>query len=98
MSESAWLVCDTHKVSLGLGKPVRNPDHSVNYFYAGSQNSANSDLTKSLWKFLANHADHQFRIVSSYDDDFEAIAGYRLIGSDSIEDIDFPEYLRGFPG
>jgi hypothetical protein len=98
VSESAWLVCDAHQVSLGLGKPVRNPDNTVNHFYDGSKNSANSDLTRALWKFLAEHWDHQFRVVSSYSPEFSRVSGYRTIGSDAVGDIDFDEYLANWSG
>lgn len=98
MSDSAWLVCDTDQVQLGLGKPVRNPDGSVHYFHYGSTNSADSELTRALWKFLAEHGEHGCRVVISGHPDFDTVASYRMIGSDALGDVDFPEYLAGWPG
>jgi hypothetical protein len=98
VSESAWLVDDTARVKLGLGKPVRHQDGSVSHFDDGSRNSANPELTRALWKFIADNANHSFRVVSGYSDDFAKVSEYRTIGSDAIGDIDFPEYLDGWPG
>ncbi|CCH32515.1 hypothetical protein ABZ816_23740 [Actinosynnema sp. NPDC047251] len=98
MSESAWLLSDRHRVKLGLGKPVRSPDGSVDHFHDGSQNSRNSDLTRALWKFLADYGDGPVRVVTSYQPEFTAVAEYRTIGGDALDDTDFPEYLRDWTG
>lgn len=98
MSESAWLVSDAHQVQLGLGKPIRREDRTVDHFYDGTQNSRNSDLTRALWKFLADFGDQPLRVVFSYSPDYSKTAGYRMIGNDAMEDIDFPDYLRDWHG
>ncbi|RAS63657.1 hypothetical protein C8D87_10658 [Lentzea atacamensis] len=98
MSESAWLVSDAHRVQLGLGEPIRLEDRTVDHFHDGSQNSRNSDLTRALWKFLADHGDQPLRVVFGHSPECTKTAGRRMIGNDAAEDIDFPEYLRDWHG
>ena len=102
MSEMAYLVCARCEVSLALGKPVRDAAGSVGYFHLGSAqsppNSARPQLTRALWKFIAEHGRDHLRIVTDYDDEFETIADYREVGGDTDNDIPLDTYLRGWPG
>ncbi|RZS29536.1 hypothetical protein EV193_12021 [Herbihabitans rhizosphaerae] len=100
MSVYAYLVCDKNKRFMYLGKPVRDEDDSINRFSAGpGSNSANVELTKSLWKFLADNADGTFRVVYDHGREFDMITeNYVEIGNDAIGAIDFPDYIRDWHG
>jgi len=99
----AYLVCPSRKLMLGLGKPLREPDGKIRQFAAGSEsapsNSEQSDLTKALWKFLADTTGEALYVKFDYGEEFETIAGYPEIGGDAEDgNIPFEDYLRGWSG
>jgi hypothetical protein len=102
VSESAYLVCAPCRVKLPLGKPLREPDGPIIRFHDGAEdtppNSAQPLLTRSLWKFLAEHAGHPVRVKSSYEADFPAIAEFTTLGSDAIGETTLEKYVRDWPG
>ncbi|TCO52476.1 hypothetical protein [Actinocrispum wychmicini] len=102
MSDDAYLVCPPCQVLLPLGKPLVGDDGSVVRFHRGAEdappNSGQPDLTRALWKFLAEHAGHPMRVKFSYEPDFDVIAGFRRVGGDTVDDVPFDEYLRDWPG
>lgn len=103
MSIYAYLVCPSRKLTLGLGKPLRGPDGTIIRFAAGSEttppNSEQPDLTKALWKFLADTTGEALYVKFDYDEEFETIAGYPRVGGAAEDgDVPFEDYLRGWPG
>lgn len=103
MGISAYLVCPSRKLTLGMGKPLREPDGTIRQFASGNEtfppNSEQPDLTKALWKFLADTAGEALYIKFDYGEEFETIAGYPEIGGDAEDDnIPFEDYLRGWSG
>lgn len=100
MSESTYLVCRPRQVILSLGKPVRREDGAVDYFNLTehARNSADAQLNKVLWKFLADCMGHPIEIKSSYDADFETVAAFKEIGGDEAGEVDFDEYTAGWSG
>jgi len=95
----AYLICPETKKALWLGKPIRTMDEShverVLYYHrgplGGSLNYNDQLLNMILWKFLAEHAHKDLRVVFSgeFDDD-----EYERIGSGDVES---DEYLQGWP-
>jgi len=103
MSISAYLVCPSRKLTLGIGKPLREPDGTIRKFAMGNEtfppNSEQLDLTKALWKFLADTAGEPLYVKFSGDEEFETIAGYPQVGGWAEDgDIPFEDYLRGWSG
>lgn len=102
MSQWVNIVCHDCRVSLFFGKLVQ-PEGAVQYLHLGSgesvRNSENSDLTRALWKFIAEHVDHSVAIVSDHsEEEFERISDYSQIDGDTDTDISMDDYLAGFPG
>ena len=69
----AYLICPETKKLIWLGKPIRSQDDKVLY-YNQNYRHCNHDvplLNKVLWKFLAEHAHKELRVVFSgeYNDD-----------------------------
>lgn len=85
-----------------LGKPVRSENNEVWYYHRGAgdalPNSEKLQLTKALWRFMAEHGPHSLVVQSSYDEDFDTITAYPEIGGDTLDDISFEDYLRNWPG
>lgn len=95
----AYLICPETKKEIWLGKPIRVEDNNgalrVAYFHRGSSdgpwNHEIDSINKLLWKFLAEHAHKELRVVFSgeYDDDeFDRVAG---------DEVELEEYVRGWP-
>ena len=91
----AYLICPETRKLIWLGKPITPEDDNplVVYFNQRSshQNHENPLLNKVLWKFLADHAHMDLRIVFSgeYNDD-----EYQHI---STSDVEAEEYVRNWP-
>jgi len=89
-------------VLLPLGKPVRREDGSIDHFHlAGEGYDSNSEhplLGRALWKFLADHAGHPFRVAFSDEPDFEVVASFSEIGGDEIGDVTLVEYMQDWSG
>ena len=89
----AYLTCPETKKSMWLGKPIRRDNDEVVFY---SQNAAqyNHDdllLNKVLWKFLAEHAHKDLRILFSGeypDGDYERVSTW---------DIEAEDYVRDWP-
>jgi hypothetical protein len=82
-----------------LGKYVRA---DLTYFHIGDTseppNAQRTELTRALWKFLADHVGHPIRVIRDDDADFDTVAGYRQIDGDEARDVSFTDYLRDWPG
>jgi len=95
------LVCEACRLTLTLGDAIRRPSGEVIAFDGALEKPVDGELpelTRALWKFLADHVGHRLRVASNWDDDFEELAGYVEIGGDELDDIPFEEYLDGWPG
>ena len=77
----AYLICPETKKLIWLGKPIRAEDDEARViFYSQNADLLNHEkklLNKVLWKFLADHAHRDLRIVFSgeyNDDEYEHIS------------------------
>ena len=72
------------------------------FFHIGTSedppNSARPVLNRALWKMLADHARHTFRVVTDQDPEYKALGAYVEIGGDEDRDVGFEAYLKGWPG
>lgn len=90
----AYLICPQTKQLMWLGKPIRAIDGKRVVFYSQNAERWNHEkeiLNKVLWKFLAEHAHMELRVVFSgefVDDDYEHI---------STHDIEAEEYVKDWP-
>ena len=89
----AYLICPETKKLIWLGKPIRSEDDVVLYYNQrpGRNNHETVLLNKVLWKFLAEHAHKQLRVVfdGEYNDgEYEHI---------DTHDVEAGEYVRGWP-
>lgn len=111
MSRYASFMCLDCRVRLRIGKAVYADGDHVRYFKLGPeerpQNAAQPDLTRSLWKMLAEHAGHELRVGIDEDSAHGAIYRERAIeegfceigGYDPEEEyISFEDYLKDWPG
>lgn len=103
MSRYAWFACTDCQVMLWLGKAIHDGAESqIRYFHIGASeeppNSARPVLNRALWKMLADHAHHTFRVVTDQDPEYKALEAYVEVGGDEDRDIDFETYLAGWPG
>ncbi|WBB48664.1 hypothetical protein O3597_26920 [Verrucosispora sp. WMMA2044] len=99
MSLDGWLACIECRMCLALGKPIRPDGDEIRYFQVGYvANSAQPDLTRALWKFLADHAGHPLRVLVTGQPGYDDLEHFIEIGGDAAPDIPFEEYLRDFPG
>lgn len=101
MSQNGYLVCTRCEVYLALGQYVRESDRP--YFHSGvpggPPNSAQRELTSAVWRFLAEHASHDIRVMLSGDPEFESLGDIAEIGGDRpLKDITFEDYLRDWQG
>ena len=89
----AYLICPETKKSICLGKPIRSKDHRVVYYSQrpGLRNHEIPLLNRVLWKFLAEHAHKELRVV--FDGEF-VDDGYEYI---STSDIEAEDYVRNWP-
>jgi hypothetical protein len=91
----AYLICPEAKKLIWLGKPIR-PDKGSNRVSFYSQNASRDNhedplLNRVLWRFLADHAHKELRVVFSgkfVDDEYEHI---------STSDIEAEEYIKDWP-
>jgi hypothetical protein len=101
MSIYAALVCTQCNASLWLGKVIHD-DHQPIYFHIGSSDDpphwARPELNAVLWKMLADHARHPLKVIVEGDPDYELAHDTVELGGDTIEDISFAAYLKGWPG
>jgi hypothetical protein len=103
MSMTGSLVCEQCWVSLPLGQYLRSADHEVAWFKRDAEpNSQNPELTRALWKFLAEHASHTLRTYLTGDEAWETVPAeieIVMIGGDIPgQDPSFEEYLKDWPG
>jgi hypothetical protein len=88
---------------LWLGKAIHDGAESQSkYFHMGTSeeppNSARPVLNRALWKMLADHAHHTFRVVTDQDPEYKTLEAYVEVGGDEDRDMDFEAYLTGWPG
>lgn len=112
MSHYAVLVCPSCRVSLFLGKavyaaapaapPRPGAPAPISHFHLGSDgappNSAQPELTRALWRMLAQHAGHPLAVLVEGDPRYEQAAEYAEIGGDTLRDLPMDRFLDGFPG
>jgi hypothetical protein len=97
----AYLISTETRMSFWLGRAIRfeNKDGSerIEYYHRGPERGALNHevpvLNKVLWKFLAEHAHKDLRIVfaGEFDED-----EYELVGSGD-EEVEIAEYLGAWP-
>lgn len=111
MSRTASFMCLDCKVQLRLGKAIYSDGAHVRYFKIGPpeapQNAERPELTRSLWKMLAEHAGHELRVGVEEDAEHGAAyyeraveEGFCEIGPAILDDdhISFEDYLKDWPG
>lgn len=104
MSLYADLVCVECQVALWLGKTIFDDAGSPRYFKIGNEedppNSSRAELNRAVWKMLAEHAGHGLRVIVEGGPDENLLDHDALveIGGDTVRDLSFEEYLRGWPG
>ena len=99
MSVSGWLACPHCATCLALGTAYRLGNQRVGYFQDGyAPNSAQPELTRALWKFVADHASHPLRVLLPGTPGYDDLDHFREIGGDEHDDIPFAEYLKDWPG
>jgi hypothetical protein len=102
MSAFAYLLCPEKKMMLGFGKPLREalPDGTIHTFayHIGPEtepkNSERIDLTKALWKFLAETRGCALIVKTEYEMTDEENAFVEIGGDVPPKDISFEDYLR----
>jgi len=105
MSQYAFLVCDSCRVRMFLGKAVHHADvpdsERIDYFWRGDARPTNAldpVLSRTLWKILADHGPHGLLVVVEGTEGYAAAADYTTIGGDEITDVPFEQYLEGWNG
>jgi hypothetical protein len=94
----AYLTCFETKKAVWLGKPIRFQEAGVarvEYYnrLANEDNHANLVLNKILWKFLAEHAKMELKVLFSGDFDEEE---YEEVAT-GFDDVKTDLYLEGWP-
>lgn len=90
----AYLTCPETKKLVWLGKPIRpGANADVAYYSQRSDRGNHEDqlLNKVLWKFLAEHARKEIRVLFSgefVDDEYEHMG---------TSDVEAEEYVRDWP-
>ncbi|MFI7022688.1 hypothetical protein ACIBMZ_08220 [Micromonospora sp. NPDC049900] len=105
MGIDATLFCLCRRVQLVLGKPVRNSWDDIIYFaYAhpsAPNHSQSREMSGALWKIFAEHVGHQLQVIYDsqleYDEMWEPPGPPAMIGGDEPDDIEFSDYLAGWP-
>ncbi|APR87441.1 hypothetical protein A7982_12790 [Minicystis rosea] len=103
MSRYGHLACSECRTHLWLGKAVWTEDDKVSSFHRAlgdcPSNAEQAALTRSLWKFLADHAGHPLRVLVEGEAGYEAIDdAWVEIGGDATNDVPFDRYLAGWKG
>ena len=107
MSRYAYLICPECRRILCLGKAIwAIPNHqraSPTHFHIGDSNQPPNwhrrELNQTVWKFLADHAGREIRVIMSKDlDELEDLEKYAEIGGDTLSDLSVAEYLAEWPG
>jgi hypothetical protein len=100
MSIYGYLNCHDCRQTLWLGKALHH-DGRPSAFHIGGQHepphSAQSQLNRVLWKFLADHTGHRIDVRLEHQMTDEQF-GYQAIGEDSENGISFEAYLAGWRG
>lgn len=92
----AYLICPETRKSLWLGKPIRHYDAEGKEFVSHynrrytTHNHEDPILNKMLWKFLAEHAHKELRVV--FDWEFKEHEYQRVEGPGDID-----EYVENWP-
>lgn len=102
MSRYAYLVCKECRHVLWLGKAVYDGTR-LDFFAVGQigaePNAKNAELCAVVWKFLAEHASHELKVTVEGDSDFDHWLDQSVdIGGDGVDDVSFPNYLKGWRG
>ena len=108
MSRTGFFVCFDCKVRFFLGQAVMRKEDSgkpkaMPLLYdkglkTARRNSEDRDMTRTLWKMLADHSRHDLRVVVEWDEDYDAAIAYPEIGGETFDDIPFKEYLKDWDG
>lgn len=100
MSEAAWLVCWQCKVTLGLGKAVKEKesDRITSFVTTKGVGSAQPVRTKALWRMMSDHAGHPLEVVREFSRRFDDIGELDENGDDVYVDIDIEEFAKDYPG
>jgi hypothetical protein len=104
MSRYTEFACLDCKVYLFIGKAVVQGGTNAIWCFArggieSPPNSQQPELTRSLWKMLADHAGHNLRVVVEGSPDEDLVTeDFVEIGGDRNTDISFEEYLKDWPG
>ena len=107
VSEYGYLLCVDCRVHIWLGKAIKNDDDQIVYFAVGAKepNWRQSGLTRSVWKFLADHVGHHLESVREFSERYNQMVEddppegpYVEIGDSSLTGPTFDEYLSGWPG
>jgi hypothetical protein len=103
MSLYAYLTCPETRQMIFLGKAVwttGDDSRQVSYFHLGPRetapNSQQEELSRAVWRFLADHAGKELRVL--LENELKDEGEYVVIGGDSKDDIPFDEYLKDWPG
>jgi hypothetical protein len=92
-------VCPSRRISLLLGKRLRDTDARISRFSLGEHRSSEDpdpQLTAAVWAFLADTAGEQIRVAFSDDLDYDAVAGYTHIERDPDDtgDVSLEDCVR----
>jgi hypothetical protein len=107
MSEYGYLACFDCGVSLWLGKAVKQPDTTIDYYLIGdgARNWQQPDVSRALWKMLADHTGHTITVIASMGERYQDWTAaqdtnglFATIGGDGANDVPFDGYLAGWPG
>jgi|SRR6516162_10641800 hypothetical protein len=87
----SYLICPETNKYIWLGKPIRSDSDTVIYYSQNAYHYNHEEplLNKVLWKFLAEHAHKELRIVFSgefVEDEYEAAWTSDIEAENYVED------------
>ncbi|MEV0732731.1 hypothetical protein [Polymorphospora sp. NPDC050346] len=100
MSEAAWLVCWECRVTLCLGKAVKeeHSDRITAYVTPAGVGSVDPVRTRALWRMMADHVGHPLEVVREFSRRFDDVGELDENGDDVYADIDAREFARDYAG
>ena len=106
MSRYGYLVCFDCWIYLVLGRYVRGQGDTSAFFHLGDEgdpaNSERPELTKTRWKFHADHQHHPIKVLLSGDAALEELGDIAEIGGDRpLKDVSleaYPDWIPVFTG
>jgi hypothetical protein len=103
MSDSASLVCFDCNLALYLGRFWNKTDVRVITTRDGVSAAQSSNLSRALWKMLAEHVYHDVRLLGESSSDWDELdlGPLRTIGGDRTVggwDPTVEQYLGDWPG